>query len=153
MRDAESLLDQVFTLFGEREIRANDIKEILGLVETKIVQKFTDFLIGKKTKEAIEFLNDLIEKGIDLKEFVKAELKYLRQILVFKIMGERENPYLIGLTEEEIQKLKEQSQKIEEKNLEKILNLFLDAQNKVRFSPIPQLPLELAIIEFCEKID
>jgi DNA polymerase III gamma/tau subunit len=68
-------------------------------------------------------------------------------------MGERENPYLIGLTEEEIQKLKEQSQKIEEKNLEKILNLFLDAQNKVRFSPIPQLPLELAIIEFCEKID
>jgi len=153
LRDAESLLDQVFTLFGEREIKVEDIKEILGIVETKIVQDFTNFLIEKKVKEAIEFLQDLTEKGIDLKEFAKAELKYLRQILVFRIMGERGNPYLVGLTSEEIQKLKEQSLKIDEKELEKILNLFLDAQNKMKFSPIPQLPLELAIVEFCQKIE
>ena len=153
MRDAESLLDQVFALFGEKEIEAKDIKELLGIVETKTVQEFTDFLLEKKIKEAIEFLNNLIERGIDLKEFTKTELKYLRQIMVFKIMGEKGNPYLIGLTNEEIQKLKEHSLKIDEKGLEKALSLFLDAQNKIRFSPIPQLPLELAIIEFCERID
>ena len=153
MRDAESLLDQVFALFGEKEIEAKDIKELLGIVETKTVQEFTDFLLEKKIKEAIEFLNSLIERGIDLKEFTKTELKYLRQIMVFKIMGEKGNPYLIGLTNEEIQKLKEHSLKIDEKGLERALSLFLDAQNKIRFSPIPQLPLELAIIEFCERID
>jgi len=27
------------------------------------------------------------------------------------------------------------------------VKLFLDAENKMRYSPIPQLPLELAVIE------
>lgn len=150
MRDGESLLDQVFTLFGEREIKVEDVKEILGLIEKKLVIDFTDFLIKKDANSAIKFLNDLVEKGQDIEEFAKAQINYLRQILIFQIMGEKGNPYLTGLTKEEIEKLKEQAKKLEPKNLQKILEIFLDAQNKMKFSPILQLPLELTIVEVCQ---
>jgi DNA polymerase-3 subunit gamma/tau len=147
MRDAESLLDQIFTLFGNKKITLKDVREILGMTGSQTIIDFTDLLLKKDEKGAIEFLNDLFEKGEDLTEFIKAEIDYLRKILILKIVGENENPYLSGLTKEEIQKMKEQSLKIKEESLKKILEIFLEAQNKIKYSPIPQLPLELAIVE------
>jgi DNA polymerase III gamma/tau subunit len=86
---------------------------------------------------------------MDLTEFTKTLLNYLRQALLLKIMGEDGNPLISGLTKEEFQKLKEQSEIFKEEEIKKIIHLFLEAQTKMRYSPIPQLPLELAIIESC----
>jgi len=149
-RDAESLLDQVFTLFGEKEIKVEDIKDLLGLVEIELVSRFCEFLCQKNPFGAINFLNELVEKGTDLEEFTKVLINYLRQGLILKIMGVDGNPFTSGLTKEEVQKLKTQSENFREEDLKKILNLFLDAKNKMKYSPIPQLPLELAIIETTE---
>lgn len=156
IRDAESLLDQVLTfssiLDKKREIKADDIKDLLGLVEMSLIGKFTDFLVAKKTSDAINFLNELIEKGIDLTEFTRSLLNYLRQTLVLKIIGvdEVQNPIITGLTKEEFQKMQNQVVGFKEDELKKILDLFLEASNKMKYSPIPQLPLELAIIDSCE---
>jgi DNA polymerase-3 subunit gamma/tau len=152
IRDAESLLDQALTFSGtigrEREIKAEDIKEILGLVEVGLIQKFTDFLSQKKASEAISFLNEIYEKGADLQEFNKTLINYLRQVLILKITGAKAgNPIITGLTKEEFQKLESQTQVFQESDIRKMLDLFLDAENKMKYSPIIQLPLELAIIE------
>jgi len=157
IRDGESLLNQVFTFYGapEKEIKAQDIKDLLGLVEIKLVSDFTDFLANKKSFGAINYLNEISEKGLDLFEFSKVLINYLRQGLILKIMGEGENPglsegFLTGLTNEEIKVLKKHIDNFEEQDLRKILNTFLEAQNKMKYSSIPQLPLELAIIEITE---
>jgi len=121
------------------------------MVEVKSVSYFFDFLLKKDSKGAIEFLNQLLEKGIDLEEFSKVLINYLRQILILKIMGTENNPFLVGFSQEEIQKMKEQSEKISQDQLNKLLQVFLEAQNKIKFSPIPQLPLELAIVETCSQ--
>jgi len=150
IRDAESLLDQALTFAGAlgRELKAEDIKNLLGLVEIELVSKFCDFLCQKKASEAINFLNEITEKGTDLQEFAKILINYLRQALILKIAGAATaNPIVAGLTKEEFQKLGEQAAVFKETELRNILNLFLEAENKMKYSPIPQLPLELAIIE------
>jgi DNA polymerase-3 subunit gamma/tau len=151
IRDGESLLDEVLTFAGQRaEIKAGDIKDLLGLVEIEQVSKFCDFLCQKKAPEAIDFLNELIDRGSDLQEFAKILINYLRQALILKMTGIREgNPIITGLTKEEFQKLQTQAASFKEKELRNLLNLFLEAENKMKYSPIPQLPLELAIIESC----
>ena len=155
LRDAESLLDQALTFANtfNRELRAEDIKDLLGLVEIELVSKFTDFLCQKKSMEAINFLNELAEKGLDLQEFSKSLINYLRQALILRLIGEAagepDNPIITCLTKEELAKLQTQAATFKESELQKNINLFLDAQNKMKYSPIPQLPLELAIIEFC----
>ncbi len=153
IRDAESLLDQALTFASafNRELRAEDIKNLLGLVEIELVSKFTDFLCQKKAMEAINFLNEIIEKGLDLQEFSKSLINYLRQALILKITGanQGENPLITGLTKEELARLENQALAFKENELQNILNLFLEAQNKMKYSPIPQLPLELGIIEAC----
>jgi len=169
IRDGESLLDEVLTFAGERgEIKAGDIKDLLGLVEIELVAKFCDFLCQKKASEAINFLNEIIDRGSDLQEFAKILINYLRQALILKMTGategnpiinrasegsegEEEKKFLFapGLTKEEFQKLQTQAASFKEGELRNLLNLFLEAENKMKYSPIPQLPLELAIIESC----
>jgi len=151
IRDGEGLLDQALTFAGSRgEIKAEDIKDLLGLVEVELVAKFCDFLCQKKASEAINFLNEVTDRGADLQEFAKILINYLRQALILKITGVEEgNPIITGLTKEEFQKLQNQAANFKEEEIRNILNLFLEAENKMRYSPIPQLPLELAIIEAC----
>jgi DNA polymerase-3 subunit gamma/tau len=153
-RDAESLLDQALTFSGslgkEGKIRAEDIKDLLGLVEINVVQSFTEFLYQKKAPEAIKFLKEISERGSDLQEFARTLINYLRQILIFKIVGRQtENPIITGLTKEEFQKLETQATVFQEAEIRHVLDLFLEAEGKMKYSPIQQLPLELAIIESC----
>jgi len=152
IRDAESLLGQVLTYennIGKRtEVKADRVKDLLGLVEIGLISQFCDFLSERKTAEAIGFLNEVAEKGSDLQEFTKALNNYLRQTLILKITGtETVNPIVTGLTVEELEKLKKQSVGFQENELRQTLNLFLEAESKMKYSSILQLPLELAIIE------
>ncbi|MFC1629690.1 DNA polymerase III subunit gamma/tau [Patescibacteria group bacterium] len=155
IRDAESLFDQVLTFSGtlgrKGEIKAEDIKDLLGLVEIESIGKFVDFICEKKTSEAISFLGEIIDKGLDLQEFSKSLINYLRQALILKITGVGEkNSIITGLTKEEFQKLKNQTEKFSEQELRKALKLFLEAENRMKYSSIPQLPLELAVVEAIE---
>ena len=155
IRDGESLLDQILTFTGasekRKEIKAEDIKDLLGLVEINLVSNFCDFIAQKKASEAVSFLNEIIDRGLDLQNFSKALINYLRQALILHIIGpsekEADNPVITGLTSEEFKKLAEQSALFKEDELRNNLELFLDAENKMKYSSIPQLPLELAIIK------
>lgn len=151
IRDGEGLLDQTLTFAGTKgEIKAGDIKDLLGLVEIELVARFCDFLSEKKAAEAINFLNEITDRGSDLQEFAKILINYLRQTLILKIAGiKTANPIVTGLTKEELQKMEGQAAIFKETELRNILNLFLEAENKMKYSPILQLPLELAIIESC----
>jgi DNA polymerase-3 subunit gamma/tau len=173
-RDAESLLDQALAFSGTlgkdynppttlpperapKEISAADIKNLLGLVEINLIQNFADLICQKNTSGAINFLNEKIDQGLDLQEFTKALINYLRQMLILKTVGvgvvesPSKNPIISGLTKEEFQKLQNQVGNFNETELHKTLNLFLEAENKMKYSPILQLPLELAIIEALTK--
>ncbi|MBZ1356259.1 MAG: DNA polymerase III subunit gamma/tau [Candidatus Nealsonbacteria bacterium] len=158
LRDAESLLGQISSFFigSDVEIKGEDIEGLLGLVDTGLVSGITDLIIEKKAKEALNYINDLLDKGKDPQEFLKALINYLRKALVLKVVGSDEaknpnssviNSILTGLTKEDFQKLQEQVSKTTREDLIKTINTLLEAQNKMRYASIIQLPLELAIVD------
>lgn len=154
IRDAESLLDQALTFAGTlgrgKIIKAEDIKDLLGLVDTILISQFVDFLAEKSAGKSINFLNETFEKGYDPQEFTKALIRYLRQAMLIKINPDPMNPIIVGLTKEEQEKIRGQAEKFGEKELHLILEIFLGAENKIKYSSIPQLPLELAIVEIIQ---
>lgn len=157
MRDAESLLDQVFTFAAaidkDKAIGPQDIKELLGLADTVMVSEFVDYLAGKDRKAAINFLEEIFEKGYDPQEFIKALINYLRQAMIIKIDPGAINPIIIGLTKEEQERIKGQAEKFSSQEIQKILNLLMSAENKMKYSSICELPLELAVVDFLTETD
>ncbi len=157
IRDAEGFLDRSLAMAGilkkDKEIKTEDIKQFLGIIDIRLIAQMIDFILEKKGTEAINFLNEIIKKGNDIQEFSKSLINYLRQCLIFKIVGlqNKEDQIITGFTEEEFEKFQIQARAFEEKELNYILNLFLEAEDKMKYSPIPQLPLELVIIEITQK--
>lgn len=153
-RDAESILDQCisFSLPAGRqmkeqgEIKTEDIEELLGIVEVGHISKFVDLLISKNTKESISYINAIMENGADLQEFAKTLIFYLRQCLLFKIDLTFLNTQNSAFSAEEIEKIEGQSSKISEKEIQNMMEVFIEAENKMKYSAIQQLPLELAAI-------
>lgn len=156
-RDAESLLDQCMSFSNENGlIKTQDIKELLGIVEVGQIAQFVDHLVAKNTKEAISAINLLCDNGVDLQEFTKTLVFYLRQALLLKISAQGVpasgvNPYFLntqnsGLSSQEIEKMKNQTASLTQKDLQNMLEFFIDAENKIKYSAVAQLPLELAII-------
>ena len=120
---------------------------MLGLADTSLISQFVDFISEKDAKKAVNFLAETFEKGYDPQEFAKALISYLRQAMLLKINPDAMNPVIIGLTKEEQEKIQNQVAKFTLPGLQKILNLFMEAENRMKYSSIPQLPLELAIVD------
>ena len=151
-RDAETLLDECMNFSGKTNlIKTEDIKQLLGVVEVGQISKFVDFLLAKNSKDAILYLNSTADSGVDLQEFAKTLVFYLRQSLLLKINPEFLTFQNSGLSEEELLKIKMQTAGLQEREIQKMLELFIDAENKMKYSSIPQLPLELAIVDIIHK--
>jgi DNA polymerase III delta subunit len=111
------------------------------------VVELSDFLIKKDKAGALKFIGDNIEKGIDIPEFTKTFIDYLRKLLILKIDSDLIGSIMPGETKEVKENAQKQSKEFTEENLKKTLNLLLDADNKSKYASIQQLPLELAVIE------
>ncbi len=154
VRDAESLLDQVLTFaytVNSEEIKAEKVRDILGIADNSLISQFLEHIRNNNSAEALKFLNQIMEKGFDPQEFARALVRYLRRLLILEINPEDENPIILGLTGEEKKFFKEQAKSFGGEKIHKMIDLFLDAENKMRYSSIPQLPLELAIVDITEK--
>ncbi len=155
-RDAESLLDKCISFSGKtKKLTTQEIKELLGIVEVGQISKFIDFLLQNPpaggTKEAIIFLNSLVDGGVDLQEFSKTLVFYLRQALLLKIDANSTSVKNSGLSDEELTKMTAQITNLTEKDIQKMLELFMAAETTMKHAIILQLPLELAVVDLTQK--
>lgn len=150
LRDAESLLDEVLSL-EDKEVQKEEVEKILGIVGIEPISKMVNFLVKKDKKGAIEYLGELEERGVDLDNFSQKFVSYLNDLFLVKI-----NPNIFerssNFTKEEEEYLKKQEKNFTEDDLKKLLKIFLEAQNQIKWSNLPQLPLELALIEAIENL-
>ncbi|PIR41684.1 MAG: hypothetical protein COV30_02475 [Candidatus Yanofskybacteria bacterium CG10_big_fil_rev_8_21_14_0_10_37_15] len=141
LRDAEVSLAKVLSVAGSDRITVELVVKILDLVPTAYHPEFFGYLISGNKVSALDFIQKMHGSGMDLENFAKDFLEYSRKVLMAKI-----NPaVLVSLGEE----LPEQHQ-VEGKKLVKLIQLFTVARNEMKTSPIIQLPLELAVLEFIE---
>jgi len=147
LRDAQNLLDQLFAVFGQdKKITLQEVRLMIGYVPSEIVFKIVDFLLRKQLKEAIFYLNELYEKGMNFEELTKKVVLCFQKILEAKIVNERIEDFERELTEEQIEKIYQWAHILKEEDIRKILEILISTLAKMRYSVFPQLPLELAFV-------
>lgn len=158
LRDALGLLDKVLTFHSVLDTNKQDstdierittdtVKDLLGLVDLNLVGDFVQFLADKQPGQAIDFLDKNLQEGMDPQEFAKNVVRYLRHTLVLKINPQLGKMFESELTAEQLERMKTQAEKFAEKELIKTVENFMEAEQKMKYSSIIQLPLELAIVE------
>jgi len=153
-RDAESLLGQVMAMEDEN-ITLVEAQTILGTTDIGAVIEMAGFMISKDVKNALGFINKLVADGYELGQFAKSLINYWRKMMILsswkqggdEIAKMRE---LIApeLTDEQFKIILEQGQKLSGADFIRLIRLFIRAENETKSASLPQLPLELAVVEW-----
>ncbi len=146
MRDAESLLSQVLSL-GAKHIKLEEVKIILPKTEIQIILKLLKYIVQDQPKLAIEYVNDLVEEGLDLEVLAKEIVEFLRKLILIKAQVRKIEWFSLASKQ-----LKETEEILSYSSLEKLvkmIKIFMKVVADLKKATLLQLPFELAILELC----
>lgn len=148
LRDAESLLSQIIAISG-KEINADKAALILPKNNNREILELLAHLSKKDSASALRLINELLDSGVNIKNFITESVEMIRKLLLNKVSpGLAEN---VGLDFGESLELKinELQDKFSIETIIRFANRFNSLAAEQKNALIIQLPLELVIIELC----
>jgi DNA polymerase-3 subunit gamma/tau len=143
LRDAYTLFDQVVS-FSDGEITLAKIREKLGLVGLDNLNELTEILTEGDAGKALEYLDEVLERGVSVEQFIADFAEYMRSLLFLKNGITREA--VLGYAEERFSRKAIESYTVSQ--LEKAVDLLLELYRNVRYSLNPRFELELLVSRF-----
>jgi len=146
LRDAQSLLDQAVAFSGEN-ISDEDLKEILGVISRDLLFAFSTAIIQETPDRIFPLIEDVIDKGYDLRFFYKELIQHFRNLLL--ITAVKKPQELLPLGEEDLKKLKAETEKSSSEELLRYLVVLQQGEQGIRYSSHPRIFLEVLLVKLC----
>ena len=140
IRDALNLLQQLITFYGN-DVKLPHAQAMLGISGDQRSRELVNHIINKDTAAGIITLNNVNNDGLDLRQFHREVVEFLRLLLLVKT-GSSES---LELTTEDIKELKELTNKATLPQILKTVKRF--GQLELNLDNYSTLPLELAIVD------
>ncbi len=120
MRDAESSLDRIIAFSG-REVRDEDVRALLGLVDSSHLYRVFNCVITEDRPGLIREVQELAEQGVDPLIFCRKLVEHVRNLLVFRTTGWDDT--LLNLPDDERPLVEEQASRASELDLIRFYDL------------------------------
>lgn len=146
-RDGVKLLDQITS--GGGKITKQIVEESLKSGKFEDLASLIEYIALSDTKSSLKIVIDQVDKGLDVKDFMLSLMDMFRN-LVFIKNGLGEGLVLPHFPEDKYKILIDLAEKYTNTRLVVILDILQKALEKLKFSSIQSLPLEIAILEMCE---
>ncbi|OGH69167.1 MAG: DNA polymerase III, subunit gamma and tau [Candidatus Magasanikbacteria bacterium RIFCSPHIGHO2_01_FULL_47_8] len=146
LRDAESLLGQVFSL-DLKKITVEDAQMILPSSNVESIIEFLEAITQGDGARALKLINTLTEEGINLDQFAYDTIEVLHACLITKATL---TPAGQDYSEESLKKIKKIAGTLSVPRLITLIDRALARRLEIKTAPLPQLPLELLAMEFSD---
>ncbi|MEW6034864.1 MAG: hypothetical protein AB1603_08450, partial [Chloroflexota bacterium] len=142
LRDAVNLLEQMVTHYGTH-VELTQVQATLGVTGDLRARELARHLIARDTAAALQTLNSVVGDGLDLRQFHRELVEYLRQLLLVKC-GSSAAVDATGEDTSEMQRT------VSEASLDHVLETVkLLGRIDLRLDNYSPLPLEMAAVECC----
>ena len=138
-RDAESILGQLFALSDKRITQA-EADVVLPRSNMAAVADLILAILQNNQAQALATIAKQLNDGVDLETFRVDCIRLLRDCLLYTLVQPSSRPNLPATLHDPLAKTSAQT-------LVRALEAFLNAAQYVSVSPLPQLPLELAVLQ------
>lgn len=144
VRDAYTLFDQVAAFSGDH-ITYEKIRDKLGLVGVDRLNVIFDDCVSGRVNDAILKLDEFLQNGISIEQFISNSTDYLRSLLLIKngikkesLLGQSADRFAVNVLNgwNPIQ-------------MERAISIFLQLYRDIRYSISPRYELELALSRLC----
>ena len=143
MRDGLSLLDQVMSC-SKGAISHGQLLDILGVVDRKVLFDFSAAILSNDIAAVLDILDDIYNRGHELKRFYADLLEHFRNLLVVKLAKKTDK--LVDLPEHEIHALEIQSKPVSAALLNQFFDFLFGQEAIIRLASQPKLALEMTFM-------
>ena len=145
MRDALSILERCMQEDGK--ITEDLVKDLVGIPKTESINKLTEDIIEQNTIEAMKCIDEVVEQGKDISNYLWEIIKYIKDILIYKT-GTKLEIY----SENEIAQIKELADKTTKERLINIIYELSNLQNDMKWSSQKLIMFQVGIIKLCTSV-
>jgi DNA polymerase-3 subunit gamma/tau len=140
LRDAENLLEQLVTYYGHK-IELHQVQEMLGISGDLRIRELARHIVNKDITAGLKTINSISSDGLDLRQFNRELVDYLRELLLVKSGSEE----VIDTTSDDLIEIKELAAGASLDYLLSAVKRF--GEIDLRLDNYSPLPLELAVVD------
>lgn len=148
-RDALGVTQKVIMASGDKIGGADEVAAIIGAPKSSLLSKLVVALNGKDADEALSAVGAAVNANVDMKLFARLLLERVRAVMLARNSKGSAQAALSAFSEDDQKQLAELAASKESTLNSHLLLLLLDAAERTSRTSIPQLPLEIAIVEHC----
>lgn len=141
LRDAENLLERL-TISHSSKITIENVQELLGISGDQRAGEMAKHILSKDVTAGITTINTVANEGLDLRQFVREIVEYLRGTLIIKVGSET----TLDVDKATVNDMKQISSESSAEEIVDAIKIF--GQINLRPETQSTIPLELAIVEF-----
>jgi DNA polymerase III subunit gamma/tau len=147
MRDAESTLDQLISFCGDT-IQENDVLSMFGLTAQSQLLELSQAVLSGQVESALGLLHDLAKNGKDLGRLVSDLLNHFRNLLIYQVSNG--DLRMLEVSESEAAALTEQSKLSDSHGLTRIMEVFTEAEMRLRDASSKKILVEVTLLKAIE---
>lgn len=145
-RDSLSVLEKVLSSSTDKKLSLEEVERVTGAPKRVLVLTLVSALSEGNTDASLTAIHAANEAGVDMPLYLALVTEYVRNVLLI-----RHAPELRTSLKEELGEgygeLEAVASMKDSKLTHETLKSLLDAASRMRFSPVPALPLELSVLE------
>ncbi len=144
-RDTLGILQKVLTISSDEKLTEEEVARVVGAPAAQTVNTFLRALSAKDMDTAISTFHTALESGADAKTFILLALAKVRAVLLLRFAPKTESGLSGQFGADDVALLKELSGKDGAAINSNLLTELITALLETSRSPMPQIPLELAL--------
>jgi DNA polymerase-3 subunit gamma/tau len=148
-RDAIGITQKVIMASGDEIGDADEVATIIGAPRTKVMLDLVKALHEKDKEAALNAIQAAVKDQVDMKLFVRLLLEHVRAVMLVRNLPTKADELLSSFTPDAVTMINEYADGQSALNSHLLLRL-LTAAEQVNYSPVPQLPLEIAVLDSTE---
>jgi len=152
-RDALGMLQKVFYATDDNTIDVSDVERIAGVPQSSFVHDFITAIDTKDASKGLVVIDTVTKENIDMKVFCMMVINSIRTLLLLRHAPDMKSLLQERYSEEDFSFLESLSKDSKNSLTAKTLKELLSAYNDINFAAIATLPLELAFIKMCKKVE
>ena len=149
IRDALSIADIALS-YGNGKLTYADVMDILGATNVNVVIGLIDAIIDGNAGKILEITDELSRLGKSMGMLVKDVIKTLRDLLIISTCASPNE--ILSLPSDIFAALKSLAIKTEKERILRIIEIFSDAENSLRYSMQPRTVFETAAVKAARPI-
>lgn len=146
-RDTQGILQKVISVSADKKISPEEVLRITGAPAMSLVSDFLGAIADGDIERGLSAVRTASAQNTDMRVFLKLILRFARFILLLRFAKDEERRIASETAEPDFAFLKKMSGKDGARISSRALRELISASDAMRYASVPELPLELALIE------